>query len=240
MELVPQSTAPTRVTRAAASGDGSDSSATQEPDAHQSSSASSASSPSGLTPGPAAREWATRTCRHLTRVGMPPADTPAISATSPELGTPGQVVLVRRGVAASQVLVLGQPGGHLAHHPGGLEGRDGTGQLGAGRVVGRGERRPVGQPRLGGEHVRAATGAPVGDRCDAAGQPAELGVDRVEVGLGGALTGHLTAGASDGGTRVRDLHRLPELAVPGWLLLAAGAEATPGTDLAAARPSMTV
>ncbi len=33
---------------------------------------------------PAASAWAARACRHLTRVGMPPAETPAISATSPK------------------------------------------------------------------------------------------------------------------------------------------------------------
>ena len=36
-----------------------------------------------LTPGPTAREWPISTCRHLTRVGMPPAEMPPISATSP-------------------------------------------------------------------------------------------------------------------------------------------------------------
>ncbi|MFB9074303.1 hypothetical protein ACFFX0_25145 [Citricoccus parietis] len=42
----------------------------------------SASSPRGFTPGPAASEWPTRTCRHLTRSGMPPAEMPEISGTS--------------------------------------------------------------------------------------------------------------------------------------------------------------
>ena len=43
----------------------------------------SARSPMGFTPGPAARAWAARACRHLTRVGMPPAEIPSISGTSP-------------------------------------------------------------------------------------------------------------------------------------------------------------
>ncbi len=50
---------------------------------HQSPSSASASSPSGLTPGPLASEWPTRTCRHLTRVGIPPAVMPSISGTWP-------------------------------------------------------------------------------------------------------------------------------------------------------------
>src|SRR5690625_2591084 len=45
---------------------------------------STARSPSGLIPGPTARACATKTCRHLTRVGIPPAEMPAISATSPK------------------------------------------------------------------------------------------------------------------------------------------------------------
>ena len=40
-------------------------------------------SPIGLTPGPAARAWPASACRHFTRVGMPPAEMPAISSTSP-------------------------------------------------------------------------------------------------------------------------------------------------------------
>ena len=38
----------------------------ERPDGH-------ASSPSGLTPGPAARAWPARACRHFTRSGIPPA-----------------------------------------------------------------------------------------------------------------------------------------------------------------------
>src|SRR5690625_1825706 len=44
---------------------------------------STARSPRGLTPGPTASACATKTCRHFTRVGMPPAEIPAISGTSP-------------------------------------------------------------------------------------------------------------------------------------------------------------
>ncbi|CAM5356841.1 hypothetical protein SCYAM73S_05427 [Streptomyces cyaneofuscatus] len=46
---------------------------THAPLAHHSGSIAMASSPSGFTPGPAASEWPTRTCRHFTRSGMPPA-----------------------------------------------------------------------------------------------------------------------------------------------------------------------
>ena len=89
IELVPQSIAPTRVMpRPRPSGPRrqsatSSASGTQDPAAHHCGSAASASSPSGLTPGPAASEWPTSTCRHLTRVGMPPAEMPSISGTEP-------------------------------------------------------------------------------------------------------------------------------------------------------------
>ncbi len=45
----------------------------------------------GWCPGPVARECAIRTCRHLTRSGMPPADTPSISGTDTDAahGAPG-------------------------------------------------------------------------------------------------------------------------------------------------------
>src|SRR5680860_1524293 len=56
---------------------------TQGPAAQNSPSRSSTSSPSGFTPRPCARDWPASTCRHLTRVGIPPADTPAISGTCP-------------------------------------------------------------------------------------------------------------------------------------------------------------
>ena len=56
---------------------------THGPASHQRGTASRASSPSGLTPGPAASACATSTCRHFTRVGMPPAETPSISSTCP-------------------------------------------------------------------------------------------------------------------------------------------------------------
>ena len=37
----------------------------------------------GFTPGPAASAWPARACRHFTRVGIPPAEIPSISGTSP-------------------------------------------------------------------------------------------------------------------------------------------------------------
>ena len=74
--LVPQSTAATRVTRRSGA-------VAQGPDRQKSPSASSTSSPSGFTPRPCASAWPASTCRHFTRVGMPPAETPAISGTSP-------------------------------------------------------------------------------------------------------------------------------------------------------------
>ena len=62
---------------------------TQGPPAHQACRRSSTSSPTGLTPGPAASACASKACRHLTRVGMPPALTPSISGTSPSLAPAG-------------------------------------------------------------------------------------------------------------------------------------------------------
>src|SRR5690606_9486964 len=57
------------------------SSSTHGPACHHGSISPSTSSPKGLTPGPTARACPRCTCRHLTRPGMPPADTPAISGT---------------------------------------------------------------------------------------------------------------------------------------------------------------
>src|SRR5690242_21766760 len=56
---------------------------TQGPSAHQGPTTAYTSSPNGLTPGPAASACARWTCRHFTRSGMPPAETPSISGTSP-------------------------------------------------------------------------------------------------------------------------------------------------------------
>ena len=64
---------------------------THGPPAHQSGSWASASSPSGLTPGPTASECATNTCRHLTRVGIPPALIASDLLHPGELVTAGQV-----------------------------------------------------------------------------------------------------------------------------------------------------
>ena len=59
---------PDRVGAAVDRGDaGHSSTCTHGPSAHHSGSSARASSPSGLTPGPAASECATSTCRHLTR-----------------------------------------------------------------------------------------------------------------------------------------------------------------------------
>ena len=44
----------------------------------------SARSPIGLTPGPAASACPASACRHFTRVGIPPAEMPSISSTSPK------------------------------------------------------------------------------------------------------------------------------------------------------------
>ena len=68
------------------------------------------------------------------------------------------------------------------HQPGRLQRAHQTGQARTGRVVRRRERRPVGQPRQGADHVRLAARAPVGDRHDAAHLPPSLPRGGGEVG----------------------------------------------------------
>ena len=177
-ELVPQSTAATLVIPApprsvllgavllGAVPAGAVVGATHGPAVHQAGSAASASSPSGFTPGPAAREWATSTCRHLTRSGIPPAETPAISGTSPRR-TAAQVVLVGRTVARGEVAVLAEPLGHLPHHTARLQRPDGAGRARTGEVEGRRERGAVLEPG----RVVTTSGRPHGQRCATAAVP---------------------------------------------------------------------
>ena len=99
-------------------------------------------------------------------------------------------------VGRGQLGVVTDPVGHLAHHAGGLQGADRTGEARAGGVVRRGERRAVGQPGRGAQHVGVTAGAAVGDLGDAARHPAELLLDGDQVGgvhRGGGLVG-LAAG----------------------------------------------
>src|SRR6478735_12134683 len=100
----------------------------------------------------------------------------------PHLGAELEVALVRRAVGRGELLVGAETLLHLLHHVGALEGADARGRAWAGEVERRGERRAVGQPRLGRHHVGVAARAPVPDRVDAAGRPLELGVDRCLVG----------------------------------------------------------
>ena len=76
------------------------------------------SSPSGLTPGPAASAWASSACRHFTRSGIPPALTPAISATSTQRGAVGEIALVRGAVGAGQLGIGGQSAASRPSRPG--------------------------------------------------------------------------------------------------------------------------
>ena len=80
-----------------------------------------ASSPSGLTPGPPASAWPTRACRHLTRSGMPPALTSAISGTPAQLRPVVQVAAVGLPVAVGELVVVLQPGRHVRHQPARLQ-----------------------------------------------------------------------------------------------------------------------
>ena len=99
--------------------------------------------------------------------------------TSPRRGPVGEIGAVRGGVRRRQHGIGGQPGLPLLHQAGPLEGADERGGARAGQVVRRGERRAVGQPRLGGDDVGIAARAPVPDRVDGPGLPAELGTDRL-------------------------------------------------------------
>ena len=140
--------------------------------------ASSTSSPRGFTPGPAASACAASTCRHFTRFGMPPAEMPSISGTSPRADRSARYDAVRGGVRRGEPVVLAEPRLHLLHQPRTLEGADHRGGARAGQVVRRRERRPVRQPRLGGDDVGVAARAPVADRVDRPRLAPELGLDR--------------------------------------------------------------
>ena len=87
-----------------------------------------------------------------------------------------------RGIRRAQGLVVLEPLRHLAHDPLALQGRQGTGQLRAGGVERRGERRAVGQARLSAHDIRLATGAPVSDLGDAADLAPELPGHGFQVG----------------------------------------------------------
>ena len=118
----------------------------------------------GSRPRPCASDWAASTCRHLTRSGMPPAEMPSISGTSPRLGA------ARRGSARARARYAAASSGssaepvlHLLHQPRALERADPRRRPRAGQVVGRRERRAVRQPRLGGRRrrgCRTGSGAP--------------------------------------------------------------------------------
>ena len=82
-------------------------------------------------------------------------------------GRPGRPRARARYAAASSGVRL-EPVRHLPHQPRRLEGADQRRGPRAGQVEGGRERRAVGQPRLGGDHVRVAARAPVADRVDAA------------------------------------------------------------------------
>ena len=68
--------------------------------------ASRAKAPKGFTPGPAASAWATCTCRHLTRSGMPPAVTcvprDSIASLAP---APGYGVVPAASNAISAIVI---------------------------------------------------------------------------------------------------------------------------------------
>ena len=153
---------------------GAELTATQGPAVHHGPMRSRVSSPNGLTPGPAARAWARWTCRHLTRVGIPPAETPAISARarSPRAGpgtprgpagtarpAPGR----RRGGRSSPASARPTPACSPPPPPAGRSGSTASG-TGCRRQAGRGL-----APRRAG---RTGSGAPPPGRRAAGGRAA--------------------------------------------------------------------
>ena len=175
------------------------------------------SSPNGLPPGPSASDWARWTCRHFTRVGMPPADTPAISGTDSISSHGGPGSARAPPVARGQVGIVGEPGVHLPHQPGRLQRAHGTGGPRAGEVVQGRERRAVGQagrrsrPRPAG---RTGTGGPP------PGHPAAVGRAARRPRRGRRLERRRSScgvTASRNGRVVRGLHARPQLLIPGPL-----------------------
>ena len=156
------------------------------------------SSPSGFTPGPAASECPTRTCRHLTRVGIPPAETPSISGTAP---MPERAPISARearyaswadAVPGREAGVGSEPVVHFVHQPGGLQPRYRRRDHRVGEVKRGGERRTVAEPRRSGGHERVSADAAGRDFDDVAHGPAQLAAEDLEIvrrRLAGALRG---------------------------------------------------
>ena len=147
-----------------------------DPLRHHSGRAASASSPSGLTPGPSASAWATSTCRHLTRSGMPPGGDAGDLRHGLDRFARGEVALVsgpvgraparRRPPAARSSRASCPPASRVP---------TAAGRPRAGEVVQRRERRAVGQPRSGLHDVRRCrrgSGAPPDVRRGARGPAA--------------------------------------------------------------------
>lgn len=123
---------------------------------------SSARSPMGLTPGPAARAWPTRACRHFTRVG--------------------RAVLRRDGLVLEQ-------GGELGHDVVRLERAHGRGGGGVAQVVERRERGAVRESGLRRHDGGVAAHAPRRDPDDVAGRSPELRRDDLDVAVGRRVEG---------------------------------------------------
>ena len=164
IELVPQSIAATRVTAAPPS-------ATHGPARPPAVHPGDAASPNGFTPGPAASAWATSTCRHLTRSGMPPAlaRVGSSSCASRRRGSPRARLGTRRPAP-------GRPSDRPATRASARRPRAGRWRRPprAGQVVQRRERacRPPAAARS--RPRRAARRAAVRDAEHAPGRPAEL------------------------------------------------------------------
>ena len=100
-----------------------------------------------------------------------------------DLGAGSEVGMVGSQVRRSELVVLGQPLGHLAHQAGSLQGADHRGRPRAGQVERRRERCSVVEPGLGRDDVRVAARTAVSHCVDRPRWPAELGGHGSDVAL---------------------------------------------------------
>ena len=84
--------------------------------------------------------------------------------------------------------ILAEPLGHVPHQAFGLQHAHRPGGARTGQVVERGERRAVGQPRLGGQDVGSATATAMRHGMHRAHRTAQLRRDVGELLLGGGRT----------------------------------------------------
>ena len=137
----------------------------------------------GSRPGPAARAWAASACRHLTRAGMPPAEIPSISGTSPNCARSRRYAWCAAVYAAAMLFVVDQRVAELSHHVIRLERRHGGRRTGVREVVERREGRAVREPGQGGRDGGIAAHAPCRDAHDSASGTSQLAAEDGQIGV---------------------------------------------------------